>query len=286
MASNAATTDDKSTTVADDDKPVTEADLHDLKYPKDEVETSEEADETSEGEETEEETKETEGEEDGQTDDQAEKDEESEEESKETTDEETSEFVKEFPNIKGDTPEEYAKNLEIAYGHSFEELKRIRGESKPPETGKTETGTESEIDVSDPIALWAKQNLDKEINDAYTVFKKSYPQVEDETAYQRFTNEVSILSQTILSSQKRLAPPKELYEKAAVILGWQPEGKVDDKDKLNIALKDKASTSKTNSATKPTSSKSKVTDQMIAFNRLMYPGKTDAEIRQELEPYV
>ena len=58
MATNAKTS------VADDDKEVTEDDLRDLKYGKDDVETSDEADETSEAEETEEESEET-GEDDG-----------------------------------------------------------------------------------------------------------------------------------------------------------------------------------------------------------------------------
>jgi hypothetical protein len=69
-------------------------------------------------------------------------------------------------------------------------------------------------------------------------------------------------------------------------LGWEPADKVSDKEKLSMALKDSASVTKTSSASAKTPTKSKVTDQMVAVNRAMYPGKTDAQIREELEPYV
>lgn len=126
--------------------------------------------------------------------------------------------------------------------------------------------------------------MDEEISSAFADFSKNFPQVKDQSEYDKFTHEVSILSQTILNSQKRLASPKELYSKAAVILGWEPDVTT-GKDKLDAALKDKAAASKTTSAGKK-ASKSKVTDQMVSFNRMIYPNKSDAEIREELEPYV
>lgn len=263
------------TTVADDDKPVTEEDLRDLKYGEDGVETSKEADEPDETEETTEETEET--------------DEEAQADSEETTEDSKEEpapsFVKEFPHIKGDTPEEYAKYLEEAYKNSTEEAIRLKKLSEAGEPTKKEADEESTTG-SDPLTLWAKQNLDKEIHDAYADFKKAYPQVIDEAEYTKFTRKVSILSKTIMEDEGRLAPPSELYSTAAILLGWQSENTVDSKDKLNMALKDKAATGKTTSASKPTPSKSKVTDQIVAVNRAMYPDKTDAEIRKELEPYV
>lgn len=268
--------------VVDDDKEVTADDLRDLKYPTDDVETSEEEDETSEGDETQEETEGT-SEEDGQTDNQTTDD--SEEDDTMDSGEEDSEFVKEFSNIKGDTVEDYARNLERAYGESFKELKRIREASttqKEPEVGDS---SPDEVDVSNPVSLYMKQKMDEEITTAYGEFSKTYPQVQDPQEYDKFTKEVDTLSRTILQSQKRLAPPKELYSKAAVILGWEASNKVTDKDRLGNALRNQASVSKTTSSTKK-ASKSKVSDQMVAANRLMYPEKTDAQIREELEPYV
>lgn len=264
-------------TVVDDGKEVTEDDLRDLKYGSTDVETSKEEDEAEEaGEDTNEESEEA-GEE-VETDDQTEV-----EESDEET--EAPQFVKEFPYIKGDTPEEYAKNLELAYKNSTAEALRLKG---LVDAGKTDEGDKKEEEVTDldPNALYIKQKRDEEITAAFSEITKHYPQVNDQTEYAKFVNTVGVLSNTILQSEKRLAPPKELYSKAAVILGWKPEDEVDSKDKLGNAIKDRAATTKTSSATKPKVSKSKVTDAMIAASRMMYPDKTDAQIREELEPYV
>jgi len=261
-------------TAVDDSKEVTEDDLRDLKYGKDDVETSKEADETDESETDTNDESEEAGEEDGKTDDQAEEEE---------AEAEAPKFVKEFPYIKGDTPEEYAKNLELAYKNSTAEALRLKGLAE----GKEEKPADKEEEVDlDPNALYIKQLRDTEITTAFSEITKHYPQVNDQAEYARFVNTVGVLSNTILQSEKRLAPPKELYSKAAVILGWEPEGKIDDKDKLGNALKDKAAVSKTSVAAKPKSKQSKVTDAMVAASRLMYPDKTDAEIREELEPYV
>ena len=267
--------------VVDDDKEVdAEELLRESKYGKDEVESSKESDETPEAEEPEEELAET-SDDEGQTDEVA--TEESEEE--ETSDEETS-FVKEFSGIAGDTEEEYRKNLELAYRNSTGEALRLKAELDKTETTDQTEATE-EIDLSDPLRLWAKQNLDEALKSAYADFSAHYAQVTDPVEYQRFTRTVAQLSRTIMDSDQRLAPPKELYAKAAVILDWQPNDKVDDKDKLDNALKDRASSSKTVSATKPKAGQSKVTDAEIAIAKQTWAaGKTDTEIRAELEPYV
>lgn len=267
-------------TVVDDDKAVTEDDLRALKYDNEEVETTPAVeDETSEPEETTEEPQET-----GDQDDQI-----VEEATEETEDEspETPAFVKEFEYIKGDTPEEYARNLEQAYKNSTAEALRLKGLAEAQTSAPASETEEEAPDISNPTALYMKQKMDEEIRTAFDSFSKDYPQVADPTDYNRFTQEVSTLSQTILNSQGRLASPGELYQKAAVILGWEKQSAVDSKDKLSMALKDNAATSKPTSATaKAGPTKSKVTQEMIAVNRKMYPDKTDEEIRKELESYV
>jgi hypothetical protein len=284
--------------VVDDDKKVDEEDLRKLKYPDEEVESPKGTDETSDEEETEEDSEDT-GEDEGKTDDEAE-DEDSEEESEDadktedsdTSDEEDSEFVKEFPNIKGDTLEDYTRSLEQTIQESNREGKRLADRVKDLEakTGKpkedSEEESEEKIDLSDPLRLWAKQNLDKEIDETYKEFSKSFPQVKDDSEYDKFKNTVSVLSRTIMESEKRMAPPKELYSKAAVTLGWEPQDAPSDKEKLSMAVKNKAAVSKTTSSSKKKGKKSKVTDAMVAANRAMYPDKSDADIREELEPYV
>lgn len=254
--------------VDEKDKPVTEDDLRALKYGDKDVETDKTEDEPAETEEDEETSEETEDEEIGKTED----DVEGEEESEPT-------FTKQFPQIKGDTPEEYAKNLEKAYENSTAEAMRLK--TPAPDVEKKE---DDEVDTSNVTSLYAKQQMDKAITAAWTDFQKQYPQTTDPNEYAKFSSTVTTLSNTILQSEKRLAEPRELYDMAAGIMKWQPETPTKE-DKLKIAVKDNAASTRSTGSTKP-STKSKVTDAMVSLNRKMYPNKSDAEIRKELEPYV
>lgn len=254
------------TTVVDDNKPVTEEDLRALKYGADGVEVSEETDEPTTTEETEEES--TESEEEQSTED-------------------APSFVKEFPQIKGDTPEEYAKNLEEAYRNSSSEALRLKGLAEAPKIIETEETTEDLSTTSQtPLELWAGQQLDKSIKDAFSTFSKEYTQVEDPVEYERFTKRVATLSKTILQDEGRLAEPSDLYSTAAASLGWEKVTAPTSKEKLDMALKDTSSTSKPSTSGAKPPAKSKVSDAMMRMNRNMYPGKTDEQIRKELEPYV
>lgn len=272
---------EKPTDVADDDKPVTEDDLRSLKYDNDEVEPAKAEDDSSEEEKEDEKESEDKGEEDAKAEDSKEEEEQSDDESEEV---DTS-FVKEFPNIKGDTPEEYAKNLEEAYKNSTAEAMRLKGLAEKGKPKEEEPEGEKPA-PSNYLEMYAQQKLDDDITKSYAAFKIDYPQVDDDTEYAKFTRTVETLTNTIMTSESRVAPPSELYSKAAVILGWEKQSAPTDKEKLAMAVKDKTGTSKTSSSGKKGVSKSKVTDAMIAVNRAMYPGKTDAQIREELEPYV
>lgn len=244
-----------------DDKPVTEEDLRDLKYPQDGVETPTGADEPTDGEKDSESTEETEGE---QTD---------------QISEDTATFTKKFPNIQGDTPEEYAKNLEAAYDNSTAEYHKLRSqEPAKPSEGENEAAPS----LSD---VYFKQKLDEEVNTAFAEVQKNYPQIKDQAEYDKFISKVNTLSKVTLESEKRLAPPSELYNAAAVLLGWHKSAEPSEGEKLGMAIKDGAATSKSTSA-KTQISKSNVTQAMIDLDRKMYPGKTDAEIRKELEEHV
>jgi len=260
--------------VVGDDTPVTEDDLRALKYDNEDVETPEEEDETPASDDSDEAAEEAEVEEEQNSDDTAEEEAPAPES-----------FTKEFINIKGDTPEEYARNLEIAYKNSTAEALRLKGLSTPPPTAPAVEEPDTFVDTSNPLSLYAQQKMDQEIADAYNDFKKVYNQTEDEEKYKQFTNTVAGLSRVILETEKRMASPSELYRKAAITLGWKETSEPDDKEKLGMAIKQTGAASKSSPATK-VAPRSKVTDEMIAVNRKMYPGKTDAEIRKELEPFI
>lgn len=278
----------------DDADQAAEDALRAVKYPEDDVETPKGADEPADGDDLDEDDEEADDA-DGQTDGDDNGDDDSEGDDKPDSDDDDS-YVKEFPNIKGDTLPDYARNLEDAYKNSTAEalrLKRENDELKAKDSGepaKVDDKTDGKPGPSsdDPLRMWAQQSLDQEITKAYDDFTKLYPQVTDPVHYEKFQTEVATLSRTILDSQKRLAPPRELYSKAAVILGWEAEESAPNKsDKLKIALKDGAAISKSNSGTKKTP-KSKVSDRDIEVYRKMNPSddKSDSDIRQELEAYV
>lgn len=205
-------------------------------------------------------------------------------------------FVKEFDYIKGDTPEEYAKNLEAAYKNSSSEALRLKDAletaQKPPSVTPP-ADLSAEIDpaastLKNPVDLYVQQELDKKIQGAYAITQKEYPQVNDPTEYAKFTKKVATFSQVILDTESRLADPAELYNMAASSLGWEKKTtEPDDKDKLGMAIKTGASVNKTTSApVKPKPNTPKLSDAQLKLNRKMYPGKTDQEIIEELTPYL
>src|SRR4051812_36758314 len=121
-----------------DDKPVTEDDLRALKQEETgvEVQTPDEPAETEQEESTSDE--ETEGSSDDQIETQAE----------EAEGQPEATFTKKFPQIKGDTPEEYALNLEAAYENSTAEALRLKKQSPPPTESKTQEEAEATLPSS------------------------------------------------------------------------------------------------------------------------------------------
>lgn len=298
MSQNDADQDDKSR-ADDDSSKVTEDDLRKLKYGDDGVDGDsgkDDQDDPSGSDDDADDDKEAGKDDDSKTADD-DQDDDSDDDSKDDADDDDSEFVKEFPNIKGDTLVEYARSMEHTLSESNKEGKRLATENQQLtarvaelESGqKTDKGTTTDDkkgsdDQLTPEQGYIRQKMNEEIDKAFETFSKDYPQVDDTAEYNKFVNEVKILAQTIKTSQNRFASPGELYTKAAAILGWKPS-EVTDKDRMKVAVKDRAAVSKTTSSTKK-APKSKVTEAMIRTNRRMYPNKTDEEIRKELEPYV
>ncbi len=280
---------------AGDGATLTDVDLHKLKYPDEDVGTPNGEDEPSEEEEViDDEAEVKDGDEDESPDDPIP----GEDEEDESPDDEPS-FTKEFPNIKGDTPEEYIKNLEKAYGNSTSEAMRLkkladaRVATPPPQVGDEDDDDDSPVSPpapvsSDPTQLWISQQMDKEILKAYDSFRSDYSQVEDPEQYEKFIEEVATFSQAKLA-KGQVPDPNDLYRKAAVSLGWEKTSQPTAKEKLGNALKTNAASSpaKTSGAKPPV--KSKVTDaQVAAYRQIARNGHTlsDAEIRKALEPSV
>lgn len=268
------------------------------KFERDGVDTSTDEDETDEDDDLSDEDSNDTGDDDGKTDDGTQDDDSDDDSSDDSDDDDSEPFVKEFSNIKGDTLSEYTRNLEQAYQNSSTEATRLVNENKELKAKDTAIGDDADAGDGktddknpkvpmDPNQLWLKQKMDEEIVNAYTDFAKDFNQVDDPAEYNKFTKTVAQLTKTIMDSEGRMPPFRELYSKSAVILGWKPvDTKPTGKEKAGMALKDRAATSKGQAGPKKPAPKSKVTQSMIELNRKMYPGKTDQEIRKELEPHV
>lgn len=169
-----------------------------------------------------------------------------------------------------------------AYDNSTKEALRLKGEldkatPEPPVTSVPEGSTLT------PDQLYIKQKQDEEIATAFADVTKNYSQVKDPEEYKKFTAMANTFGKAILDAEGRLATPKELYSKTVIALGWTID---DSKEQLGAALKDGAGSPRISSGAGQGPDTSKVTPAMISANRKMYPGKTDAQIREELEDYV
>lgn len=196
-------------------------------------------------------------------------------------------FTKEVPSIPGNTPEEYHKNLAAAYQNSTTEAMRLKGEldkkvETPTPTVQTPVVPTTGDEVLTPEQLYIRGKQIEESDAAFVQVKEKYPALEDKSTYDKFVAESRALGAFIVQDQKRFPSPSELYEKTAVILGLSP----DNSEAIGSAVKDAAGAPRTASGPAAIPPKSKVTEEHIAMNQKMYPGKSRQQIIEELEPHI
>ena len=194
---------------------------------------------------------------------------------------ETPSFTKKFPNIKGDDPKEYIPNLEKAYESSTSEAIRLKTENDELKTRLEEKPEQSDetAPAADPAVQYARDMMQSDANKAFEKFAGDYPQVRDLDTFDKFRSVVAKASDALAEAKGSRPTFEEAYYEAARILKWDKE---DKDEKLAGAVKETAATSKTNSSTK-SAPKTSVTDKEIKVGRNMFPGKSDSEIRKELE---
>lgn len=203
--------------------------------------------------------------------------------------EEAPSFTKQFQNLKGDSWEEYGPELETAYQNSFgeglkqhqdilEKDKRIAEletqltqSANPPLTVTPTTPSNVAPEVQ-ALLNRAKAREDREMVEAFGEFAKRYPEAQEissnDVAFQRFQT----ASQGVSMAIGEGAPYKELFEKTAAILGWQPSNASKD-----AAIKDSAAASSTVSATKPTPKVNVTEKELEVAKRMLGPMNTQSE---------
>lgn len=210
-------------------------------------------------------------------------------------------FTKQFPNLKGESPEEYSKELETAYVNStnealrlkkelddnrtaIEEAKRIIATQANPAQG-TPPANPSALEIStDPNVQYAKQLRDKDMVSAFDDFTKQYPQAREAAEFEKFSAASNGVALGYQASHNGLQPSfPELYAGIAAVLGWQPITVTSKKD---AAIKDAASSSQVTSSAVAPGRRPKVTDAQVDAYLKMFTTKSRADAIKELSEVV
>jgi molecular chaperone GrpE (heat shock protein) len=225
------------------------------------------------------------------------------EDEKETEEATDSTFTKQFPNLKGETLEDYNHELETAYDNSFKEALRLSKELKDnaaiveqakqivakatqpadnPQTPATPAPAANLGNVIDehPAIKYAQAKQTEDMLTAFDDFKKAYPQATDEQAFEQFRKASDGVNATLTATYGRAPTYTELFPAIARTLGWQPTA---DDAKKNAVIKENTSIGRTPSNQAPARPKpSKVSDAQIDTYLKMFTSKTREEARKEL----
>ena len=201
----------------------------------------------------------------------------------ETEEDEEYKFQKRFTQFKGDTPEEYLKELEEAYANSSTEGQRNSKEAKEakekldkiltavannPELAKAlEEADNAPKPKEDPALVFARQQMEQQYEKDWTDFTRLHPEL---VGNQELTNELIDEMDAIAYAAERRGKTLTMAEglqKAWVSLGKQT---ADDKEKIVNKTKEQAS-KPAPGASKPkqTSSKQEFTPEQIAVAKKM-----------------
>lgn len=209
-------------------------------------------------------------------------------------DEDEPEFKKAFTQIKGDTPTEYAKNLEEAYRQSSQEGKLKAKEAKDaqaridqiaavvaknPELAKliNESAGDEIAPTTDPALLHARQDMEERMEKDYKKFVETHPELDsDPDLQEKVLAEVTIFGDAARKKGKILGMDEAL-RKAWISLGLDKD---DSKETVVTKAKETASKSKTSNSNKKTSKAPTLSAEQIEAGRRM--GLTEKQMLDAL----
>jgi hypothetical protein len=191
----------------------------------------------------------------------------------ETEEETKAEFTKRFTQLKGETAEEYLKNLEDAYANSSTEGQRnaqraTEAERKFDQVAHlvatdpdfvekltTATGENAPPVVVDPAIAWAKQKMEEDYRKDYNSFAEQHPEIISDTdKYNAVVAELDIIAAAHEARGSKLSMAEGL-RKAWISLGYDESDKKED---VVNKIKDEASAT-------PTQGKAKKSDDKVEF---------------------
>lgn len=229
------------------------------------------------------------------------------EEAEEAAEEETAQqFEKRFTQFKGETPDEYAKNLEDAYGHSTTEATRLAQQVKDlqlekdrimaqvannPELAAQIMGQTAPANgqtqpvYSDPALLFARQTMEEQMTKEFNQFAEEHPEIQTN---QELSKQV-VENLSAISEAYRLRTGKIPTMKEGLAAAWIMAGKslTDDEETTRMAIKNSASQSKSPTG-RPTASPEKplFTKAQMDFARRAFPEKSNDELVTMLSEHV
>lgn len=211
-------------------------------------------------------------------------------------------FTKAFPNLKGETAEEYLPELEKAYDNSFKEALRLKKENddlkarltqpvQPVQPVDAQQQTVPQVapnQLQDVVrALPEVQRI--QANDtanmltAFEDFKKQYPQATEQEEFNKFQTVSNGVNQSLYDLLGRQPTWTELYEGIAGTLHWDRTAPTPVKD---AAIKAAGASTHTNSTTIPTAKQPRVSDAQVDTYLKMFTSKTREEAIKDLSEVV
>lgn len=180
-------------------------------------------------------------------------------ETDEPDDDSDSTFTKRFTQFKGDSPEEYLKNLEEGYYNSSSEAMRLNNEVKDlkakveqvagliannPELAEQLNLPQDQPAVDkDPAIRYAETKMQEEMKNEYEAFVALHPEIESDPGLQeRMTKRLAVLAKTVQEEEGRYLGMGEGLELAWTSLGMAQQ---DKKEEIRMKAKDVAASTKT-----------------------------------------
>lgn len=206
-------------------------------------------------------------------------------------------FDKRFTQFKGETPEEYAKNLEDGYQNSSQEALRLKkqldelraeklSEVAQADGGKGEGDGKQAQQPQSITDMWASQEMQRQHREQYGAFAAKHPEVnEDDDLFQKLDEETGKYMDYVHKTQNRVPELAESLNFAWKIL--RPDDTDSRQEQVATAAKSAGSASKTKSVAKDTD-KPQFSDKAIETARRIDPklrDKSRIEIEEILAKY-
>lgn len=218
----------------------------------------------------------------------------------------TTSFTKQFPNLKGETAEEYIPELEKAYDNSFKEALRLNNLLKEKDALINQLQTQQPVIPTTPEAPSQSPPqpivppLQQAINElpeiqrikaqdtqamfsAFDDFAKSYPQAREEQGFADFQKVSNGVNQALTDRLGRIPTYPELFQGIAGTLSWQAVTPTPTRD---ATIKAAGSSTHTNSATLPPARRPRVSDDQVDAYLKMFTSKTREDAIKELSEVV